>query len=361
MNKVVFTAGVLAVCVIGGLFFCAGLFFGTNVSVVTEEGVKATKKIESGTDVKDSFINKLQDFVPSSKTKESTIEQHVNTENIVTDNNKKDKSAINLDSLLNEIVASHDTTDACLTDDVKLLNKEHVTMNRMRRYVVFLGYFQKDMCEEISQLMMAKGYPMHIQSSKLNDNECFLFCGPFKKRQSSTNLIRWLKNNGFKNVRLLSHEVLQTENVNLEEFDVENEALQPNMDERRKRTYKSKKNKNVRKTRTRKKINSDDNVRTSAVEEVGENKKNNTDVASAGDANSVDNASEDQSKHGRHDNDDVKVTEKANDSVVNNEDSEVDSAEDESSERYSSADDVREGELGDDEHVESSDDSDDEE
>ena len=231
MNKVVFTAGVLTVCVVGGLFFCAGLFTGTSVA----EKEKTTKII----DAKDnkSLMSKIQGMLPGKKVKETLKTKAEKTTKEVL-KKSKEQSVINIDNLLNEIVASHDTNDECLMESVKTKTQEPFTMNQNKRYVVFIGYFPNDVSEEISHLMMAKGYPIHVQSSQINEEESYVFCGPFKKKLNAEKLVAWLHEHNFMNAKLVSHKLLQAEEMDLDE--IEGSSKLPQNGDTRKRNVKKK-------------------------------------------------------------------------------------------------------------------------
>lgn len=231
MNKVVFTAGVLTVCVVGGLFFCAGLFTGTSVA----EKEKASKIIDAKENK--SLMSKIQGILPGKneqdtlKTKAEKVTQEVQKES-------KERSVINIDNLLNEIAASHDTNDECLMENVKTSAKEPFTMNQNKRYVAFIGYFPNDVSEEISHLMMAKGYPIHVQPSQINEDESYVFCGPFKKKLNAEKLIAWLHKHNFMNAKLVSHKLLQSEEIDLDE--IEDASQLPQNGDIRKRNVKKK-------------------------------------------------------------------------------------------------------------------------
>lgn len=219
MNKVVFTAGVLTVVVVGGLFFCAGLFTGANVDKAAEiVDVKGNQDI----------INKIYDKIPGKPPVKDAKDEEA-----------PQNKPINIDNLLNEIVASHNTADECLLDNVKTKHEDPVTMNQAKRYVVYIGYFPNDVSEEISQLMMAKGYPIHIQISHINEEESFVFCGPFKNKKNAEKLMKWLNSHNFTNAKLVSHKLLQTDEIDLDLIE-EKDDLQRNSDNRKRRTSSKK-------------------------------------------------------------------------------------------------------------------------
>ena len=226
MNKVVFTAGVLTVVVVGGIFFCAGLFTGANVD-------KGTKIV----DIKDKheIIDKIYDKIPGKPP----------VKKVAANDEENQNKPINIDNLLNEIVASHNTADECLLDSVKTKHEDPVTMNQAKRYVVYIGYFPNDISEEISQLMMAKGYPIHIQISHINEDESFVFCGPFKNKKNAEKLMKWLNSHNFTNAKLVSHKLLQTDEIDLDAIE-EDDDLQKNGDNRKRRTSSKKSRKNVK-------------------------------------------------------------------------------------------------------------------
>lgn len=231
MNKVVFTAGVLTVCVVGGLFFCAGLFTGT--SVVEKEN---TAKIIDAKDNK-SLMSKIQGMIPGKK-EQNTLKTKAEKATQEVQKESKERSVINIDNLLNEIAASHDTNDECLMENVKTSTKEPFTMNQNKRYVAFIGYFPNDISEEISHLMMAKGYPIHVQPSQINEDESYVFCGPFKKKLNAEKLIAWLHKHNFMNAKLVSHKLLQSEEIDLDE--IEDASQLPQNGDIRKRNVKKK-------------------------------------------------------------------------------------------------------------------------
>lgn len=249
MNKVVFIAGILTVCVVGGVFFCAGLFMSSYVvskpgdnkvepaSKTRGEDVLSTLQ-ETTEDVKQKgsvILDKIADLIPGKSTARIINTSNDSRPNVTEKDEEITRSTtnINIDNLLNEIVSGHDTSDQCLTENVKYLNKEPIVMNNTKKYMIFVGYFENNMCNDIAQLMMAKGYPIHTQRSGVNNAESYMFCGPFKKKLNAQKILTWLNGNGFQNAKLVSQDTQKPEEISLEEFDDAADAVPINADFRR--------------------------------------------------------------------------------------------------------------------------------
>lgn len=294
MNKVVFIAGVLAVCVVGGLFFCAGLFTGANVS----SNKKNNAVLIDAKGEKTSIMDKIYNMLPGEKTPKK--QNHDAEENHEEEPSNNSGSNISIDNLLNEIASSHETNDQCLIDDVKATEQEQIVMNQMRRYLVFVGFFPADIANEISQLMMAKGYPMHIQKSGIAEGDSFLFCGPFKKKNNANSLVTWLHDNGFVNAKLVSHKLLQSEDMNLDELDTQ-DILPLNSEGNRKsrRVNRAKRTKRVRVERQGKanqKTSQKEHVEQVEDEEAEQTSQPASDISDTSDAKTQEHVAEEQTE-----------------------------------------------------------------
>ena len=112
MNKVVFIAGILTVSVVGGIFFCAGMFMSsymdskpsTQEALISNKAEEKSDKDDTKQKEGESFFGKIANLMPGNEAKNAEVAAEA-------EDNKQQSAYINLDSLLNEIVATHDTAD----------------------------------------------------------------------------------------------------------------------------------------------------------------------------------------------------------------------------------------------------------
>ncbi|MDR0677940.1 MAG: hypothetical protein LBF44_00195 [Holosporaceae bacterium] len=216
MNKIIVILGIVVLITLGGLFFCAGFFTGTNHMFPTQSSQKkeepsSTKKgislsdVESVIDAKSETISEKIMGMLSSPGENSQKSEVVGKKNTSVAN--EESTQISVDSLLREIAASHATNDDC--SPKKTLNKMKtptpVNPNSLQgKRIVFIGYFKNKIALEIQKLLIGKGYKAHVESSRVGDNESFIFCGPFKKEKNAEKLVKWLRKHDFKEARLIN-------------------------------------------------------------------------------------------------------------------------------------------------------------
>jgi cell division septation protein DedD len=216
VNKVVAILGIVVLITLGGLFFCAGFFTGTHISPtqasLAKEGSPAnTQKgislndVESVMDTKSETISEKIMGILSSSTETSQKSDVVDKKNMPVTGEESTK--VSIDSLLREIAANHATNDDC--SPKKTLSKMKIPTpinpNSLQgKRIVFIGYFKNKIALEVQKLLVGKGYRAHVESSKIGDNESFIFCGPFKKEKNAEKLVKWLRKHDFKEARLVS-------------------------------------------------------------------------------------------------------------------------------------------------------------
>ena len=220
MNKVIFVIGSITAVVVGGLFFCAGLFARAKINPTSSEQSQSVQIVEKLKEKIDNIFekkdeNKIEIFDTDNDPKmvdEDDLTPLQNTSSGVL--LEKPSVNITVDNLLNEVIATHNTADDCLFDNVKTQTEEVVVKNESKQNVVFIGYFPSETAHEISKLLMVKGYPAHVQTSNINDSESFIFCGPFKKESSAQALVDWLQQHNFSNAKIIEQTEIQPEEVN---------------------------------------------------------------------------------------------------------------------------------------------------
>jgi cell division septation protein DedD len=220
MNKVVAILGIIVLITLAGLFFCAGFFTGSNISSIqsipsSDAKPDAEKKITM------NEINAVVDAksrTVSEKIKEILASSNGNTATATADKKDKSKSKnpepdessqITIDSLLREIAASHmEEGDDCSPHKTmeEINSRKPISSNNLLgKKIVFIGYFKNKIALQIQQLLIGKGYKAHVEASKTGDeNESFVFCGPFKKEQNAKTLVKWLQKHNFSEARIIS-------------------------------------------------------------------------------------------------------------------------------------------------------------
>lgn len=267
VNKVVLIIGSVTVIVVGGLFFLAGMFTGADLD--TASIVTGKEAIQDGvaSKLKASVANFLNE---KDKTEIKVLEANDDTNMLDEDDLRPLQSSsqsgilferpspnVTIDTLLNEIISGHSTNDDCLTSNVKTEKKENVVLNDTKGNVVFIGYFPTETAKQVSKLVMAKGYPSHVQISNATDAEAFVFCGPFKKESSAKLLVSWLRKHDFQNAKIVKGNLLKSQKLDEAKINEEAEGIPTNLE-----------NKKAKPATTRKK-----NAKTTGNERRQKNKK----------------------------------------------------------------------------------------
>lgn len=210
MNKLLALLGLIALVAVGGLFFFAGFFTGSNVRLsyaeqeryarnrVPMKDVEKTINAESA-----SLSEKIQKIL--SVATDTPIKSTPETRN----GSLGDESQVSINSLLKEIAASHTTDDNCSINKTETnlnipKNTPNTTLEGKR--IVFIGYFKTNVALQIQRLLLQKGYKVHVEESRTSNHESFVFCGPFKDRQNAENLVTWLRSHNFVDARVVTVE-----------------------------------------------------------------------------------------------------------------------------------------------------------
>lgn len=224
MNKFVLLLGVIVLVTLAIMFFCVGFFTGSNistsdiVSIIPKEAIDKTKEqkiiaknIGEITDAKSftisdkilSILNAagcatkgFSDIVQNNKASSRRIEK-----------NKIQNNNVTIDSLLREIAATHHVNDDCSYEKTKhIINNTYPITDRnlFGKKIVFIGYFKNDIAAQIQELLVTKGYKVHVERSKSWDtDESFVFCGPFEKEKNASRLVEWLRKHDFGDARVI--------------------------------------------------------------------------------------------------------------------------------------------------------------
>ena len=230
MNKVVAILGVIVVITLGALFFFAGFYMGntstfgasskteadaTNAGEkkITMQDINAQIAAQSN-NISDKVMKIISNGADNISTSVSRVVTKINHQNI---------SQMSADSLLKEIIASHSDHDDCSVEKTEknIQSPQPLDKDSLRgKKVVFIGYFKDNVALQIQQLLIGKGYKVHVEQSKTSIGESFIFCGPFKKKENADKLVDWLKEHDFSEAKV----------VNIIQASVEN-ALADSMDD----------------------------------------------------------------------------------------------------------------------------------
>ncbi|MDR0677443.1 MAG: hypothetical protein LBF57_02075 [Holosporaceae bacterium] len=217
MNKIVAVLGIIVLITLGGLFFCAGFFTGTTVSptqasvstgeVAASSGKSITQKdVDAVLDTKSETISEKIMGILTSATDTATSSASDTINKKKSQSNIAEDSKISIDSLLQEIAASHAINDVCSPDVTlqKINTPDPINPDSLHgKKIVFIGYFKDKIALEIQKLLIEKGYQVHLEQSKTARGESFIFCGPFKKEKNAQKLIKWLLKHDFSEARLI--------------------------------------------------------------------------------------------------------------------------------------------------------------
>ena len=212
MNKVVAILGIIVVITLGALFFFAGFYMGntttfgkassTNTTTEnTEEKKLSLQDINAKIAAQSSDVSeKVMKIISSSA---DNISHSVSK--VVTQISHQKASQMSADSLLKEILASHSEHDDCSPEKTERDIKSEYDKESLRgKKVVFIGYFKDNIALQIQQLLIEKGYKVHVEQSKTCLGESFIFSGPFKKKENADKLVSWLKTHDFSEARVIN-------------------------------------------------------------------------------------------------------------------------------------------------------------
>lgn len=217
MNKVVAILAVIVVITLGALFFFAGYYMGNTVTfgkastATTEDITEATS--DEGKISKEDINSKISVYSTDVSDKVRKIIS-TSADNVTSSVAKAIKKInyqsipqVSADSLLKEIIANHTVDDNCSSEKTekdiqapKKFNKNSMLGKR----VVFIGYFKNTVALQIQQILMNKGYKVHVEESKTCYGESFIFAGPFKKLEAAETLVEWLRDHEFSEAKIVN-------------------------------------------------------------------------------------------------------------------------------------------------------------
>lgn len=215
MNKLVIILGIIVAITLGGLFFCVGFFTGSNMgrpSISANQNPDTQLSNLSFTNDEldplletksESLSEKIMDILASATDKAiSSVEN-------ISDQKKSQENNISVDTLLREIASSHTVNDLCSPQTTQQKMQAPKAPNLQQglqgKKIVFVGYFKNKIALQIQQLLTGKGYKTHVELSKTGEqNESFIFCGPFKNDENAQKLLDWLRKHNFNESRLIS-------------------------------------------------------------------------------------------------------------------------------------------------------------
>ncbi|MCR5225448.1 MAG: hypothetical protein K6C34_05160 [Alphaproteobacteria bacterium] len=221
MNKIVAILGIIVVIMLGGLFFCAGFFTGSSmnstassVSSGTENtSDKSTKdNVDALLDTKSETLSeKVMDLLASAADSAISTAENLTAEQNQGETSESENSdeQMTVDSLLREIASSHTSDDHCSPQTTQAQmdapKPKNLQQGMQGKKIVFIGYFKNKIALQIQQLLQSKGYKTHVEISKAGEqNEAFVFCGPFKQEKNARKLVTWLRRHNFKEAHLIS-------------------------------------------------------------------------------------------------------------------------------------------------------------
>lgn len=215
MNKIIAVLGVIVVITLGGLFFCVGFFTGSNIG-------RAPANSQQNTELQnDGLLLTNNDLDPLLETKSETLSEKImnilasatdkaisSVEDFSSKKSRED-DPVSVNALLREIASSHTVNDGCSpqTTQQQMNNPKSANLQQgmQGKKIVFVGYFKNKIALQIQQLLTGKGYKTHVEQSKTGEqNESFIFCGPFKNEDNAQKLLDWLRKHDFKESRLIS-------------------------------------------------------------------------------------------------------------------------------------------------------------
>lgn len=229
MNKVVAILGVIVVITLGTLFFFAGFYmgntstFGSSSKTETSVANSGEKKVTlrdindqistQSNNISDKVMKIISDGADNISTSVSKVVTKINHQNI---------SLMSSDALLKEIIASHSDNDDCSAEKTEksIQSPQALNRNSLRgKKVIFIGYFKDNVALQIQQLLIEKGYKVHVEQSKTSLGESFVFCGPFKKKDNAEKLVDWLRAHDFSEAKVVNVIQESVENVLADSMD----------------------------------------------------------------------------------------------------------------------------------------------
>ena len=230
MNKVVAILGIIVVITLGALFFFAGFYMGNSSTFgsssktedvvtnseekkITQQDIDAKISAHSN-NISDKVMRIISDGADNISTSVSKVVTKINNPII---------AQMSADSLLKEIIATHSDHDDCSVEKTEknIQSPQPINKESLRgKKVVFIGYFKDNIALQIQQLLIEKGYKVHVEQSKTCLGESVVFSGPFKKKENANKLVDWLR----------SHDFSEAKVVNVIQESVEN-ALSDSLDD----------------------------------------------------------------------------------------------------------------------------------
>jgi cell division septation protein DedD len=229
MNKVVAILGVIVVITLGALFFFAGFYMGNTSTFGSSSKTEANaegskdKKITlqdinaqiaaQSNNISDKVMKIISNGADNISTSVSKVVTKINHQNI---------SQMSADSLLKEIIASHSDHDDCSVEKTEknIQSPQPLNKDSLRgKKVVFIGYFKDNVALQIQQLLIGKGYKVHVEQSKTSIGESFIFCGPFKKKENADKLVEWLREHDFSEAKVVNLIQASVENTLADSLD----------------------------------------------------------------------------------------------------------------------------------------------
>lgn len=215
MNKVVAILAVIVVITLGALFFFAGFYMGNTTNMGKSSNVEETSDEEGGSKkiTSDDIDSKIA--VKSTEVSDKVMKIISSSAENMTSSvskalkkmNHSDAPLISTDSLLKEIIAAHASNDGCSVEKTEKdiqSPKKYDKNSLLGKRVVFIGYFKNTVALQIQQLLMNKGYKVHVEDSKTCYGESFIFAGPFKKAETAETLVEWLKDHDFSEAKIVN-------------------------------------------------------------------------------------------------------------------------------------------------------------
>ena len=215
MNKVVAVLGVIVLITLGALFFFAGFYMG-NTSMSGKTPTTETESVENS----DKKKITLQEINAQIAAQSNNVSEKVmkiisgsadnisnSVSRVMTKMSHQKASQMSADSLLKEIIASHSEHDDCSVEKTEKNIQSATKYNKdslRGKKVVFIGYFKDNIALQIQNLLINKGYKVHVEESKTCPGESFIFCGPFKKKENAETLAAWLKDHDFSEVKVVN-------------------------------------------------------------------------------------------------------------------------------------------------------------
>ncbi len=235
MNKIVVILGAIVLITLGALFFCAGFFTGSTIPSLFSEKTEKTlpqdkdaegkkispESVESTIRAKsESISDKILKILSSGTQPEKTSITRPSISN----------TNISSESLLREIISSHTEHDNCSIQKTESIIQYPTKQNPdslQGKTIVFIGYFKNNIALQVQKLLTSKGYKIHVEQSKTNTDESYVFCGPFKKLDNAKKLTNWLKQHDFSEAKVIDTTSAHVEDLMLKTSE-DSDALPEN-------------------------------------------------------------------------------------------------------------------------------------